>query len=221
MTSTVPRAASTWTPAERSVLRTLRRPEDVQRFVDELPYNKEAAGETCRSPRRVLRDGTAQCFEAAVFAAAALRFHGHRPLVLLLAAVRDEHHLLALYRERKDGGAWGAIGKSKFVGLRFRDPVFRTPRELAMSYFESYYNEDAEKTLLSISRPIDLSRRDGRDWERAEEDVWDLSEWIGLHPVQPLVTPAQARRLRRVEPVAFAQGLLPGLTHPPREKIGG
>jgi|GEM_PF-5162853 len=84
--ATVPRADSTWTPPERSVLRTLRRPEAVQRFVDELPYNKEAAGETCRSPRRVLRDRTAQCFEAAVFAAAALRFHGHRPLVLLLAA---------------------------------------------------------------------------------------------------------------------------------------
>ena len=81
-----------------------------------------------------------------------------------------------------------------------------------MSYFESYYNDAAEKTLRAISRPIDLSRRDGRDWERAEEDIWDLSEWIGLHPVKPLVSPAQARRLRRVEPVAFTQGLLPGLT---------
>ena len=89
-----------------------------------------------------------------------------------------------------------------------------------MSYFESYYNDAAEKTLRAISRPIDLSRRDGRDWERAENDIWDLSEWIGLHPVRPLVTPTQARRLRRVEPVAFMQGLLPGQTHPPRERIG-
>ena len=89
-----------------------------------------------------------------------------------------------------------------------------------MSYFESYYNDDAEKTLRAISRPIDLSRRDGWDWERAEGDIWRVSEWIGLHAVQPLVTPAQARRLRRVEPVAFTQGLLPGLTHPPRERIG-
>lgn len=208
-----------WNAAERSVLGTLRRPEDVQLFVDELPYNKEDAGETCRSPRRVLRDRTAQCFEAAVFAAAAFRNQGRRPIVLLLAAVRDEHHLLALYRERKDGGAWGAVGKSKFVGLRFRDPVYRTPRELAMSYFESYYNDAAEKTLRAISSPIDLSRVDGRNWERAETDIWDVSEWIGLHAVRPLVTPSQARRLRRVEPGAFAQGLLPGQKHPPRERI--
>ena len=211
----------TWSVEERDVLRTLRRPEDVQRFVDELPYNKEDGGETCRSPRRVLRDRTAQCFEAAVFAAAVFRFQGRRPLVLLLAAVRDEHHLLALFREKKDGGAWGAVGKSKFVGLRFRDPVYRTPRELAMSYFESYYNDDAEKTLRAISRPIDLSRVDGRNWERSEEDIWNVSEWIGLHAVRPLVTPSQARGLRRVEPVAFAQGLLPGQKHPPRERIQG
>lgn len=215
------RRTHSWSAAERSVLKSLRRPEDVQLFVDELPYNKENAGETCRSPRRVLLDRTAQCFEAAVFAAAAFRFQGRPPLVLLLAAVRDEHHLLALYRERKDGGAWGAVGKSKFVGLRFRDPVFRTPRELAMSYFESYYNDAAEKTLRAISRPIDLSRVDGRDWERAEEDIWGVSEWIGRHAVRPLVTPSQARRLRRVEPVAFAQGLLPGQKHPPRERIQG
>ena len=211
--------ALAWSAEERSVLRALRRPEEVQAFVDALPYNKEDAGETCRSPRRVLRDRTAQCFEAAVFAAAAFRFQGRPPLVLLLAAVRDEHHLLALYRERKDGGAWGAVGKSKFVGLRFRDPVYRTPRELAMSYFESYYNDAAEKTLRAISRPIGLSRVDAMEWERAEKDIWDVSEWIGLHAVRPLVTPSQARKLRRVEPVAFAQGLLPGQKHPPRERI--
>jgi hypothetical protein len=214
----VSRPAPSWNAEERDALRALRRPEDVQRFVDDLPYNKEVDGETCRSPRRVLGDRTAQCFEAAVFAASAFRFHGRPPLVLLLAAVRDEHHLLALYRERKDGGAWGAVGKSKFVGLRFRDPVYRTPRELAMSYFESYYNDEAEKTLRAISRPIDLARVDARGWEHADGDIWGVSEWIGLHAVRPLVTPSQARRLRRVEPVAFAQGLLPGQTHPPREK---
>jgi len=208
-----------WTREERAALRALRRPEDVQRFVDELHYNKEDGGETCRSPRRVLRERTAQCFEAAILAAAAFRFHGRPPLVLLMTAVRDEHHILALHRERKDSGAWGAVGKSKFVGLRYRDPIYRTPRELAMSYVESYYNEDAEKTLRAISRPIDLTRVDARDWERAEADIWDVSDWIGLHAVTPLLTPAQVRKLRRVEPVAFQQGLLPGLKHPPKERI--
>lgn len=213
--------ARTWSAEEKSVFRALRRPEDVQRFVDELPYNTEDSGETCRSPRLVLRDRTAQCFEAALFAAAAFRFQKRPPLVLFLEAVRDEHHILALFRERKDGGAWGAVGKSKFVGLRFRDPVYRTPRELAMSYFESYYNDAAEKTLRAISRPIDLTRADRMDWERAERDIWDVSDWISAHTARPLVSPAQARSLRRVEPVAFAQGLLPGQKHPPREKPGG
>lgn len=213
-----PRGAA-WTPAERAVLRTLKRPEDVQRFVNGLPYNKEPDGETCRSPRRVLRDNTAHCFEAAVFAAAAFRAQGRPPLVLLLFAVRDESHVLALFRERKDSGAWGAVGKSKFVGLRLRDAIYKTPRELAMSYFESYYNDDAEKTLRGITRPIDLSRRDARGWELAEEDIWDISDWIGRHAVRPLVTRVQERALARVESIAFRQGLLPGLTHPPKDRI--
>src|SRR6185312_3712718 len=123
--------SSAFTAAERRVLQQLRTPERIQRFLDaEVAYNHEPGGETLRSPRRVLRDRTAHCMEGALLAAAALRCHGHPPLLLDLEAVRDDDHVLALFRSH---GHWGAIGKSNFSGLRFREPVYRTLRELVMS----------------------------------------------------------------------------------------
>src|ERR1700761_6222830 len=123
----------TFTPAEQSVFRRLDSPEKIQRFVDDLRYNKEPGGVTCRSPRRVMRDRTAHCMEGALFAAAALRMLGDPPLLLDLEAVHDDDHVLAIFRRR---GLWGAIAKSNYSGLRFREPVYRTLRELAMSYFD-------------------------------------------------------------------------------------
>jgi len=120
-----------FTAAERAVFRRLATPEKIQRFLDELPYNKEPHGDTCRSPRRVLRDRTAHCMEGALFGAAALRMIGHPPLLLDLEAVRDDDHVLAIFRSR---GHWGALAKSNYSGLRYREPVYRTLRELAMSY---------------------------------------------------------------------------------------
>src|SRR5436853_7295284 len=145
-----------FTAAERAVFRRLKTPEQIQRFLDyDLAYNKEVGGITCRSPRRVLRDRTAHCLEGALFGAAALRVQGFVPLLLDLEAVRDDDHVLALFRQR---GCWGAIAKSNYSGLRFREPVYRTLRELAMSYFEHYYNPRGEKTLRSVSRPVNLRR---------------------------------------------------------------
>ncbi|HEX8984762.1 MAG TPA: hypothetical protein VF767_05000, partial [Bryobacteraceae bacterium] len=125
-------------PAEWQELRRLKTPEKVQRFLDcEVGYNKEPGGPTCRSPRRVLRDRVAHCLEGALFGAAALRVQGRPPLLVDLEAVRDDDHVLAVFRER---GLWGAVAKSNYAGLRYREPVYRTLRELAMSYFEQYYN---------------------------------------------------------------------------------
>src|SRR5437763_16898637 len=107
----------------------------IQKYLDELPYNKEKKGETCYSPRLVIRHNTAHCFEGALFAAAALGVGGRPPLILDLEAVRDDDHVVAVYRTN---GHWGAIGKSNYAGLRFRCPVYRTLRELALSYFEHY-----------------------------------------------------------------------------------
>src|SRR5438034_790785 len=158
-----------FTPAERAVFRRLSTPEKIQRFLDDLAYNKETGGPTCRSPRPVLRDRTAQSMEGALFVAPALRMIGHPPLLLDLEAVRDDDHVLAIFRLR---GHWGAVAKSNYSGLRYREPVYRTLRELVMSYFEHYYNLKQEKTLRNYSRPVNLRRFDASAWMTAEEDVW-------------------------------------------------
>jgi len=158
-----------------SVLRKLSTPEKIQRYLDDLPYNKEKNGETCRSPRLVIEHNSAHCFEGALFAAAALRVSGRPPLILDLAAVRDDDHVIAVYRT---GDCWGAIGKSNYSGLRFRSPVYRTLRELALSFFEHYYNLKGEKTLRSYSRPVNLSRFDSIEWMTSEEPLWAIPEYL-------------------------------------------
>jgi hypothetical protein len=193
-----------FTASERSMLRALKTPEKIQRFLDSIAYNKEDGGPTCRSPRRVLRDRTAQCLEGALFAAAALRVSDFPPLVLDLEAVRDDDHVLAIFRQH---GHWGAIAKSNYAGLRFREPVYRTLRELAMSYFEHYFNLEAEKTLRTYSRPVNLKRFDRIEWMTAEQDLWPISEYLFAIPHRRLLPAALARRLRRADPRLFAAGL--------------
>src|SRR5215510_13696241 len=157
------------------VLRKLSTPEKTQKYLDDLPYNKEREGETCRSPRLVIEYNTAHCFEGALFAAAALRVNGRPPLILDLESVRDDDHVIAVYRAN---GCWGAIAKSNYAGLRFRSPVYRTLRELVLSYFEHYYNLDGEKTLRAYSRPVNLSRFDRIGWMTSEEDLWVMPEYL-------------------------------------------
>jgi hypothetical protein len=165
----------TLNPDEKRLLRSLATPWKIQKYLDALPYNKEPNGDTCRSPRRTIRDQTAHCFEAALFAAAALRVNGKPPLILDLESVRDDDHVVAIFRV---DGHWGAIAKSNYSGLRFREPVYRTLRELVMSYFEHYYNLRGEKTLRAFSRPVNLSRFDRMNWMTAEEDVWEIPEYL-------------------------------------------
>jgi len=195
----------TFVPAERAVFRHLTNPEKIQRFLDDLAYNKEPDGETCRSPRRVLRDRTAHCMEGALFGAAALRMLGHPPLLLDLEAVRDDDHVLAIFRER---GHWGALAKSNYSGLRYREPVYRTLRELSMSYFEHYYNLRREKTLRNYSRPVNLSRFDAIRWMTSEEDVWPIPEYLVTIRHTPLLRSGLATRLCRVDDRLFAAGLV-------------
>jgi len=156
-------------------LRRLSTPEKIQDYLADLPYNKEPQGDTCRSPHLVIRLNTAHCFEGALFAAAALRVNGRPPLILDLAAVRDDDHVIAVYRSN---GCWGAIAKSNYAGLQFRTPVYRNLRELVMSYFEHYYNLNGEKTLRAYSRPVNLTRFDSINWMTAEEDLWAIPEYL-------------------------------------------
>jgi hypothetical protein len=195
----------TFTPAERAVFRRLNSPAKIQRFLDELAYNKEPAGPTCRSPRRVLRDRTGHCMEGALFAAASLRQLGHPPLLLDLEAVRDTDHVLAIFRQR---GCWGALAKSNFSGLRYREPVYRTLRELVMSYFEHFYNLRREKTLRNYSRPVNLRRFDGIGWMTAEEDVWPVPEYLCEVGHTPVLPRSAERHLGRVDARLFSAGLL-------------
>ncbi len=194
------------TAREHALLRRLKSPAGIQDFLDhKIGYNKEHEGETCRSPRRVLRDRLAQCFEGALFAAAALRVLGYPPLLLDLEAVRDDDHVLALYRQR---GCWGAVGKSNYAGLRFRDPVYRTLRELAMSYFEDYYNLAGQKTLRRFStRPVSLARFDRIHWMTTEQDLWAITEHLTTVAHTRLLTPAMIRGLSRKDRRSFRAGL--------------
>ncbi len=146
---------------EKAVLRKLSSPERIQRFLDEeIGYNQELKGETCYSPRLVLRERVAHCMEGALLAALALRCLGYPPLLLDLEAVRDSDHVLAIYRHKNH---WGAIAKSDYSGLRSRQPLYRSLRELAMSYFEDYYNTSGERSLRNFStRTVNLARFDSR-----------------------------------------------------------
>jgi len=163
------------TRQEIRLLKSLSTPWKIQKFLDSIPYNTEPDGDTCRSPRRVMRDRTAHCFEAALFAAAALRVNGWPPLILDLEAVRDTDHVIALFRM---DDCWGAVAQSNYSGLRFREPIYRSLRELAVSFFEDYYNPKGEKTLRRYSRPVNLSRFDSTNWMTAEEDVWWIPEYL-------------------------------------------
>ncbi len=193
------------TKSETRTLKSLKTPDRIQRFLDtEIAYNKEPDGETNRSPRRVLRDQVAHCLEGALLAAAALRVNGAPPLLLDLEAIRDDDHVLAIFKQNNH---WGAIAKSNYSGLRYREPVYRTLRELVMSYFEHYYNLDREKTLRNYSRPVNLARFDRIHWMTTENDLWQISDHLVTIPHVPLLSPAK-RPLSRVDDRLFAAGLV-------------
>jgi hypothetical protein len=142
--------------------------------------------------------------EGALLAAAALRLNGHPPLLMDLEAVRDDDHVIALYRER---GLWGGIAKSNFAGLRFRAPIYRTLRELALSYFEHYYNLRGERTLRNYSVPVNLARLDPQHWMTAEADVWCVPELLIAAKHYPLFPDKVARTLPRLDRRSFQAGL--------------
>lgn len=156
--------------AELKVLRKLNTPSKIQDYLDKLPINFEPEGETCISPRRVLREGKAHCMEGAMFAAACLQLAGKQPLLLDLKTTKhDYEHVVAPFREGKH---WGAISKTNHPVLRYRDAVYGSVRELVMSYFHEYFLDTGVKTLRSYSRPFSLTRFDSEHWQTDEEDLW-------------------------------------------------
>jgi len=193
------------TPAERRLFRRLDQPRKIQDFLETIPTNFERGGETCKSPRETLRRRNAHCLEGAFLAAAALWFHGGRPLLLDLKATDlDVDHVVTPYRRR---GLWGAISKTNHPVLRYRDPVYRSVRELAMSYFHEYTLDDGRKTLTSYSDVFDLRRR-GSGWITDSEPLWDLQYALDVSPHRSILRGRSRLTLRRADPIERRAGKL-------------
>src|ERR1700716_1933253 len=155
----------------------------IQTFLDAIPYHLQDTG---WSPRRVLAEETAHCLEGAIFAAAALRANGYPPLLLDFEADRDTDHVIAVFRQNV---CWGAVAKSNSAGCRWREPVYRTLRELALSYFNIYFNLRFERTLRRYSRPVNLARFDRLDWMTTGKPIWFIAEHLCEIPHTPLLRP--------------------------------
>jgi hypothetical protein len=183
-----------FTPSELRKLRSLKRPAGIQKFLDDLPYNLSY---DARSPKKVLNDRIASCLEGGIFAAAALRVLGFPPLIFDLEADQDTDHVVAIFKVR---GHWGAVAKSNFAGCRYREPVYRSLRELAMSYFNIYFNMRFERTLRRYSRPVNLARFDHRNWMTTEKPVWFIAEYLCQIPHIRLLTSNMEKNLTRVDP---------------------
>lgn len=179
------------------LLKKWKTPSDIQDFLDSVPFNFEKGGETCMSPLRMLREKKAHCLEGALFAAAVFWAHGEIPYIMNLKVRKgfgDDDHAVALY---KKNGYWGAVSKTNHAVLRFRDPVYKTPRELAMSYFHEYFlGKDGTKTMSGYSDPIDL-RKFGNAWVSQDEDLWDLAETIYDAKHHPAVPEKNRKHVRK------------------------
>jgi len=188
---------------ERAIVSGLTSPAGIQAFLDSIPYSPD---DFYRCPLRVLRDRTAHCFDGAMFAAMALRRIGYPPLILdMLSNGRDDEHLLALF---KIGRCWGAVAKSNFVGLRFREPVYRTLRELVMSYFEQYYNLEREKTLRGYTGPLNLTRFDRLNWMTADETMERIAQRTDEIRRVMLIDAEMEQRLSPVDERSYQAGLI-------------
>lgn len=179
-----------------------RTPWEIQSFLNSIPYNPK---EECKSPKRVFEERTAHCFEGALFAASRLCMLGHPPLLMDLRAWNDDDHVIALF---KSDGCWGAVAKSNFTTLRYREPVYRTLRELAMSYFDFYFNTIGQKTLRAYSSPLRLSQFDKRGWSTSDGDLEYIGDSFAKLAYHPLLSEAQAAALSTVDEALLHAGLL-------------
>jgi len=201
------RAASGLTPQEYKTLARLSTPIKIQNFLDAIPSNWEKNGDTYMSPRRVLRENKAHCFEGALLAAAALWIAGEPPLLVDLSPLsgKDFDHVITLY---KRNGYYGAISKTNYTTLRFRDPIYRTPRELVLSYFNEWVlDTTGEKVLERYSKPLDL-RRFGAGWLTEEKDLHVIADALDTLPYYELVPKGNWRYVRTADSMELKAGRL-------------
>lgn len=193
-------ALASFTARELRKLRSLKNPYGIQRLLNDMPYHLE---DTAWSPRTVLKENSSHCLEGAIFAAAALRANGYPPLLLDLEAEHDTDHVIAVFRE---DGCWGAVAKSNYSGCRWREPVYRTLRELALSYFDTYFNLRGERSLRRYSLPVSLKRFDRQNWMTTDKPVWFIVDHLFEIRHYSLLTKAQERRVHRVDRRLFLAG---------------
>jgi len=191
-----------WNNDEIKFLKTMKDPDKIQGFLDSIDYNP---GYECRSPRWVIRKRSAHCFEGALFAAAALGFIGYPPLIVDLKAFNDDDHVIAVFKDR---GHWGAVAKSNFTSLRFREPVYRSLRELVMSYFDFYFNLNRDKSLRSYSSPLDLSRYNSREWSTTDEDLEYIGDKLELLRHYPVIDKIMIGKLNKASETMLKAGML-------------
>jgi hypothetical protein len=192
----------TWTKDEISFLNTISDPDRIQGFLDSIEYNPVYE---CRSPRWVIKKRSAHCFEGALFAAAAMEFNGYQPLIVDLKAYNDDDHVIAIF---KKDGYWGAVAKSNFTSLRYREPVYRSLRELIMSYFDFYFNTDGDKSLRSYSAPLNLTIYNSRHWTTTDEDLEYIGDKLEQLHHYPVVNEKMIKNLKRASAIMLAAGML-------------
>ncbi len=191
-----------WTSNEINLLKKLNTPFKIQEFLDNCEYNST---EETRSPRYILKHKSAHCLEGALFAAACLEYTGMQPLVIDLHAVNDDDHVIAVFKLR---GYWGAIAKSNFTTLRYREPVYRNLRELAMSYFDFYFNTIGDKSLRGYSLPHNLSRFNKMEWRTTKNDLEDIGYYLDKVKHFPLIDATQIKGLEKATPLLLESSLM-------------
>ncbi len=191
---------------EKKLFKKLNTPAKIQDYLNSISYNFEATGETCRSPREVLRAQAAHCLEGAYLAAAILWYHGEKPLLLdLRSTKRDLDHVVALF---KRNGYWGAISKTNHAVLRYREPIYKTIRELALSYFHEYFLDDGTKTLREYSLPFSLTTY-GTRWITTDENLWEIgAELDDSRHISILPRDLKPSYLRKADTVEIDAGKL-------------
>ncbi len=195
------------TKEQIKIYKSLNTPSKIQDFINTIPTNFEESGEdTCLSPLQVLRQNRAHCIEGAILAASILRFHGHEPLILDLESTKKDHdHVITLF---KQNNCWGAISKTNHAVLRFREPIYRTLRELVLSYFHEYFMDNGEKTLRTYSNPVNLRMFDKLNWETTEEEVWFIADYLTKIKHHNILTKSQIKSLRKADKIEIEAGKL-------------
>jgi len=191
-----------WTNDEKRFLKSLNDPDKIQAFLDSIDYNPNYE---CRSPRWIIRKRSAHCFEGALFSAAALQFIGYPPLIVDMKAYNDDDHVIAVYKEN---GHWGAVAKSNFTTLRYREPVYRTLRELVMSYFDFYFNTDGDKSLRSYSLPLNLTTYNSRHWSITDEDLEYIGDRLEKMHHYPVINKKMIKNLKKASDTMLKAGMM-------------